>query len=285
VTGDPRIEAILAQLMKLAAGDLDAYSPHSGRGDELDAIIESINMLAEELRHAFEELARANERLVWSEKLTVLGQLCGGVAHELRNPLGAIKNAIYFLRMALPKPEGEVSETLEIVDKEIHSCEQLIGNLLDFARPKQITRIKFHINDLLAQVLGRMTLPANITVTRKLAEGLPTIAGDPEQLGQAFGNLVLNAVQSMTDGGTLGFETRPAEKEGLEVVVSDTGPGIEPENLEKIFEPLFTTKAKGIGLGLSVTRTVFDKHGGTVRVESVPSVSTKFIVWLPATHP
>jgi signal transduction histidine kinase len=281
MTADPRIESILQQLMKLATGDFDVYTPHQGRGDELDAILESVNMLAEELKHAFSELERVNEQLVRSEKLTVLGQLCGGVAHELRNPLGAIKNASYFLRMAIEKPEADVAETLEIVDKEIATCERLVTNLLDFARPRQATLIKFKVNDLIDQVLGRVTLPDNVALVKRLAEDLPPIVADPEQLGQAFGNLVLNSIQAMDQGGKLRLETRPATREGIEVVVADTGRGIKPENLQKVFEPLFTTKAKGIGLGLAVTRTIFEKHGGAIHAECDPGVETRFVAWLP----
>jgi signal transduction histidine kinase len=281
---DPRIEGILELLVQLAGGNLEVQLAHSGEGDALDAIIESINMLAEELRASREELQRAHERILRQEKLTLMGQLCGGVAHELRNPLGALKNAAYFLQMALEAPEPEVKETLEIVENEVHTCESIIGNLLDFARPKLATHVKLEINGLLEQLLAKASLPPGIEVVRRLAPDLPRILADPGQLAQAFGNIVQNAIQAMSEGagtGRLELATSAVDGAGLEVSISDTGVGIPKDQLHRVFEPLFTTKAKGIGLGLAVTRTVIDNHGGSIEVRSEPGRGTTFTVRLP----
>ncbi len=238
------------------------------------------------------ERKEMQERLLRSEKLAVLGQLAGGVGHELRNPLGAIKNAAYFLNMVLEEPEPEVKETLEILDREVATSERIISSLLDFARPKPPVRRKVNVNDVVQDALSRTTVPENVEVVTQLDETLPTVLADPNQLAQVFGNLMLNAIQAMPDGGQLVVKSEVLSPEWVSVSVADTGVGISEEDLEKIFEPLFTTKAKGIGLGLAVTRTLVEGHGGTIEVES-PSTGLRtgevgkgstFTVRLPMTR-
>ncbi len=227
------------------------------------------------------ELRDAQEQLVRSEKLAVLGQLAGGVGHELRNPLGSIKNAAYFLKMALEKPEPEVEETLEILNKEVATSEHIISSLLDFARPNPPIRHKMNINDLAQEVLSRTNLPENIKVVSKLDKSLPQILADPEQLSQVFGNLILNAIQAMPDGGQLEVRSEVSPPAQVAISFADTGVGIPEDNLKKLFEPLFTTKAKGIGLGLAITKTLVEKHGGTIEVQSQPGKGSAFTVRLP----
>jgi signal transduction histidine kinase len=280
---DSRIDAILDLLMQIAAGNLNVHAPHSGRGDELDAIIESVNMLAEELRASDAELKVANERLVRSEKLVLLGQLCGGVAHELRNPLGALKNAAYFLNMALDSSDPEIKETLEIISKEVNTSERIIGNLLDFARPRASSQTKIDLSALMQEVLAGIAVPAKIKVVPLLDEKLPRMLADSGQLGQAFSNLITNAIQAMDDveRGRLVVQTEEELPGRVCVSISDSGVGIPADQLRTIFEPLFTTKAKGIGLGLAVARSMIDRHKGDIEVTSSPGEGTTFKVTLP----
>ena len=241
------------------------------------------------------ERKEMQERLMRQEKLAVLGQLAGGVGHELRNPLGAIKNAAYFLNMALEEPDPEVKETLEILEKEVGTSERIISSLLDFARAKPPTRRKVDVNDTVQEALSRTAVPENVELVRQLDEALPTILADPDQLAQVFGNIILNGIQAMPEGGRLVIKTArlslraeptrlsssQAQAEDLvepsgwvTVSFADTGVGIPEENLDKLFEPLFTTKAKGIGLGLALVKTLVEGHGGTIEVQSP---STEFI--------
>ena len=231
--------------------------------------------LEEMVEERTKELREAQEQLIRQEKLAVLGQLAGGVGHELRNPLGAIKNAAYFLNMVLEEPEPEVKETLEILEKEVATSERIISSLLDFARSKPPTRRKMDINYLLQGALSRAAAPENVEVVSQLDDTLPTILADPDQLRQVFGNIILNAIQAMPDGGRLMVRTLSPSpplplppSPSLLVSISDTGVGIPEENLDKIFEPLFTTRAKGIGLGLPIVRTLVEGHGGTIEVQS-----------------
>jgi signal transduction histidine kinase/ligand-binding sensor domain-containing protein len=221
------------------------------------------------------------EKLVRQEKLAVLGQLAGGVGHELRNPLGAIKNSAYFLNMALENPEPEVKETLEILAKEVANSEKIITNLLDFARARTPLKRKMNINNIIQQVLSDTNVPGNIHVRIQIAETIPFIMADPDQLVQVFGDIILNAVQAMPEGGQLTIKAKSPSSEWIAVSITDTGVGIPEENLEKIFEPLFTTRAKGIGLGMAVAKTFVEGHGGSIEVQSEPGKSSTFTVKLP----
>ena len=227
------------------------------------------------------ELRDAQEQLVRSERLAALGELAGGVGHELRNPLGAIKNAAYFLNMALEKPEPEVKETLGILEKEVGTSEWIISSLLDFARPRPPTRREVDVNSVLQQVLSDADMPENVQVISQLDEALPIIMADPDQLVQVFGNIILNAIQAMPAGGQLVVKSEVENPEWVAVSFADTGTGIFEEDLGKLFEPLFTTKAKGIGLGLAVTKTLLEGHGGTIDAQGQVGKGSTFTVRLP----
>ena len=227
------------------------------------------------------ELKEAQEQLVRKERLAVLGQLAGGVGHELRNPLGAIKNAAYFLNMVLEKPEADVKETLAIVDREVATCERIISSLLDFARQRPPLRRKSNINTVVREALPRVTVPGNVVVVSQLDETLPPIQADPSQLGQVFGNLLLNAVQAMPGGGRLVVRSEASGPDWVAVSFTDTGVGISAEGLASLFEPLFSTKAKGIGLGLPLSKTLVEGHGGMIQVQSELGKGSTFTVKLP----
>ncbi len=227
------------------------------------------------------ELREAQEELVKKEKLAVLGKLAGGVGHELRNPLGAVKNAAYFLNMVLENPEPDVRESLEIMNKEITRSEDILGSLLDFARPTVLTVRKTRINNVLSEAAARNPLPENVRLAMNLDENLPLIMADPDKLLQVFTNLITNAIQAMPAGGDLTVTSSGTGPDGVMVSVSDTGTGITEENKKKLFEPLFTTKAKGIGLGLVVTKSIVEAHKGSIAVESGVGKGTTFTVRLP----
>jgi signal transduction histidine kinase len=254
--------------------------------------------LEEMVEERTQELRDTQDRLVHREKLAVLGQLAGGVAHELRNPLGVIKSAVYFLNMALEEPEPEVKETLEVLEKEVIMSEKIISSLLDFACAKPPTQRKVNINDVVQEAMSRITLPENVEVVSQLDELLPTILADPDQLAQVFGNIILNGIQAMTlpsplamlrtdsigtpEGGRLVIKTFKTLKSGwVAISFTDTGVGIPEENLDKLFEPLFTTKAKGIGLGLALVKVLVEGHGGTIEVTSKVGKGSTFTVRLP----
>ncbi|MFQ6109644.1 MAG: ATP-binding protein [Candidatus Aminicenantales bacterium] len=228
---------------------------------------------------AFQDVQR---RLMEKEKMAMLGELAGGVGHELRNPLGSIKSAAYFLRMALKDPEPEVRESLKFLEKEVSTSEKIISSLLDFASPKSSTYQKVNVNGIIQKILSDMRLPENIEVECQLDPALPDMLADPGQLSQVFENIILNAVQAMSKGGRFDIKSETfAEPQWITISFTDSGEGIPKERIGRLFEPLFTTRAKGIGLGLAVAKTIVERHGGTINVKSEVGVGSTFTVKLP----
>lgn len=234
------------------------------------------------------EYKELQARLVRQEKLAVLGQMAGGVAHDLRNPIGVIKNALYYLQTALPEPEPGVQEALLMAERGIVTAERITGSLLDFARTRPPRRQPVDINHLLPATLANLPEPqTEIEVVWQLAESLPEIWADPDQLARIFGNLILNAIQAMSmppeemKGGRLTIKSDLPEPGWVAVSIADTGVGIPKEDRNKLFEPLFSGKAKGIGLGLALVKNLVEGHGGAIEVESDVGQGSTFTVWLP----
>jgi PAS domain S-box-containing protein len=226
------------------------------------------------------ELSATQEQLVRQERLAVLGQLAGSVGHELRNPLGVISNAIYFLKMAQPNADDKVKEYLNIIEKETRTSNKIITDLLDFTRIKSVEREAVSVSDLFRQTLERFPVLPSVEATLEIPTGLPKVYADPHHMVQVLGNLVVNACQSMPKGGNLTVSAR-AQDGMIYISIHDTGIGIPPENISKLFEPLFTTKTKGIGLGLAVSRKLIEANGGRIEVQSEAGKGSTFSVYLP----
>ncbi len=248
---------------------------------------EEINALNAKLEQKVQERSKqlldAQEELVRKEKLAILGQLAGSVGHELRNPLGVINNAVYYLTMVLPGADTKVKEYLDVIKSEVDASGRIVSDLLDLSRSREPNTTQLEPKQLIQESLGKCLVPENITVRTELAETLHQVAVDKLQMGQVFQNLIVNAVQAMPDGGTLHIRAEEnREDRGVKITVSDTGAGISPENLPKLFQPLFTTKARGVGLGLTVSKRNTEANGGTLTVESRVGLGTTFTVLLPA---
>ena len=245
---------------------------------------EEVRRLNAELEQRVEErtrqLGEAQEKLLRQERLAVLGQLAGGVGHELRNPLGVISNAVYFLKLVLPDAGVKTTEYLAIIENETRNAEKIVADLLDFSRCKSADREPVAAAELARRVLARYPAPAAVTVSVQAAADLPRAYVDPRQMTQVLGNLVVNACQAMPQGGRLTISATRRGKE-LSIAVADTGVGIAPENMARLFEPLFTTKPKGIGLGLAVSKSLVEANGGRIEVQSAPGVGSTFTLYLP----
>src|SRR6266508_1187888 len=230
----------------------------------------------EALEQKTRALEAAQEELVRRERLATMGQLAGSVSHELRNPLGVIKNSVYYLKMVMPEDE-RVRKHLGILEREVATATRIITGMLDFARITPAKRVRTDLNGLVRDELDRLPIPDSIQVEQDLAENLRAVMVDPDQILLILSNLMSNAIQAMPEGGVLTVRTRPLEGT-LEVTVADTGSGIAPDHLQRIFEPLFTTKSKGIGLGLSLAKRLAEANGGTIRVESALGHGSRFTV-------
>ncbi len=228
---------------------------------------------------------RLREQLVHSERLAAIGQLAGGVGHELRNPLGAIKNAVYYIKGKVEKSElgqkePRVMEFLDIMDDEINSSAKIINDLLGFSRVDKPSVAPTRIEGVIEDALSYMSVPENIELVKRLDADLPDVEIDAGQVQQVLVNIIMNAVQAMPEGGKLTIGARQRDK-FLEVEISDTGCGISQEAISKIFDPLFTTKAKGIGLGLAVCKAIIERHEGSIEVKSEVGKGATLTIRLP----
>lgn len=235
-----------------------------------------------ELRGALERLSLAQQEVVRTEKLAFLGQLAGGVGHELRNPLGVMTNAVHYLGLVLQNAPTTVMEYLGILRTQIGLAERIVGDLLDSARVKPPQRESVAPQDLFIDQLKRIAIHPGITVAMDVPADAPRLYVDRIQLGQVVINLISNGAQAI--GESNGTLTLRARRDGANMAlleVEDTGSGIAPDDLPRIFEPLFTTKARGLGLGLSVARSLVTANGGELSVTSEKGRGSTFTVRLP----
>jgi signal transduction histidine kinase len=240
------------------------------------------------------ESSQAYERVKERDRLAALGEMAAGLAHEIRNPLGAIKGAAQLL--GKPSSAEETKEFLEIIVEEANRLNNVVTRFLDYARSERPGREgagKVDLNQVVRKTeqLLRQELTKNVELRVRIDEQLPQIAGDPESLMQVFLNLGQNAMQAMPDGGTLEILTTRRRRSRLgygqfaEVRFRDTGIGIPRDKLKKLFIPFYTTKQKGTGLGLAISHRIVNQHGGTIEVRSTLGQGSTFSVFLPAAEP
>jgi C4-dicarboxylate-specific signal transduction histidine kinase len=252
-----------------------------------EALQEYSERLEEMVEERTQALQKAQEQLVRKEKLATLGQLAGSVAHELRNPLGVLNNAAYFLKMILPNADQTTREYLEMISAEVRKSEKIVSDLLNFSRTRLAERKAVSVSDLVRQVLAEHPPSPQVEISTQFIPDLPAVFVDPQQMEQVLANLVTNAYQAMPEGGKLIIKAAEVPENGrLSISIADSGDGIPQENLEKLFEPLFTTKAKGIGLGLAVSKILIEANGGIINVKSdgVPGKGSIFTITLPTTE-
>jgi signal transduction histidine kinase len=235
-----------------------------------------------ELETALGELRETQESLVRKEKLAMLGLLAGGVGHELRNPLGVMTNAIYYLGAVLKDAPAEIKEYLGILHTQIRLSEKIVSDLLDFARIKPPQLETVSVKQIVDDQLQRVGPLEGVEIEHDFPPDLPNVRVDKVQIGQVVLNLITNALQAMNgSGANLTFRGRHASAGFVRLDVIDTGTGITPDQMKKLFEPLFTTKARGIGLGLAVSRGLAEANGGEISAASSPGAGTTMSVSLP----
>ena len=245
--------------------------------------------LAEELAETNRRLEQAQEEARRSERLAALGQLTAGLAHEIRNPLAVIRGSAETLTRRLQSADPLTTELAGYISSEVNRLNTVVTRFLNFARPLKLEKRPTQIPPLLDRAL-KVALErwpeAKVKVARQYSEDLPEIIVDPDLCEQAFVNLVLNAYEAMIEtGGKLTLSVVAVNsdgKRGVEAGIEDTGPGIPPDLHEQIFNPFFTTKKEGVGLGLSLVSKIVDDHRGWIRVSSEPGKGACFRVFLPA---
>jgi signal transduction histidine kinase len=238
---------------------------------------------AERIRAQDDVLAATRARLAQSEKLAALGQLAGAIAHEVRNPLAVMRSAA----QGLLEDEGSAGaasrRACEFIIAEIDRLHSVVTSLLAFVRPLPLKRRAVRVDDLFdrTEELAREELAgARVRLARRMGDPLPAIDGDPDLLCQALLGLVANAAEAMGDGGDIVLEAERCAG-GVELAVADSGPGVPPELRSKVFEPFFTTRPKGTGLGLAVVQQIVTAHAGSVAVHDRPGGGARFVLRLP----
>jgi signal transduction histidine kinase len=267
---------------RVAEGDFE-INLHTRRQDELGQLIKVFNEMVKGL-HERREL---EQRLYRAEQSAIVGRLASGIAHEIKNPLNYISLTIDYLRSKFA-PTDEIArekyvDKMDGIKDEIKRLDRLIRNFLSYGRPLNLNPKQINLRELIGGILALTTEQAeqqSIKMSIDENANLPMIEADIERIKSCFSNLILNAQQAMPNGGELKIDFQPTP-EGVEVILNDTGTGIEPDNLEKIFEPYFSTKETGTGLGLALVKRIIEGHGGRLKVESVVNKGTTFKVWLP----
>lgn len=244
-------------------------------------IVEYSKNLEKMVEEKTKELKESQERLIQAEKLAARSEIATVIAHELRNPLCSIEAVIYYLDKKLKEDRPDLQRYLDDIREETSYINGIITNIISFTQPSKPIFLPVTINEVIEKSIAYLRhLLKNVKVTRRLEENLPKIFIDKDQIKQAFMNLILNALQSMGEQGELIISINKMDNE-IEVKFQDNGCGISKENLKNIFSSFFTTKAKGIGLGLTVANSIIKNHNGKILVESEVRKGTIFIVKLP----
>lgn len=276
---------VIEMARRVIRGDLSARVRIRPPG-EIGVLCQAIDQMADALAEREQQLKLAtSKQLHHSEKLASLGRLAAGVAHEINNPLTGVLTFAHLMKEK-PNMDGQDRQDLELIIHETTRAAEIVRGLLDFARERAVIKEPLNVNEVIVRtirLIRNQKLFDRIVIREELANDLPEIEGDMNQLQQVLLNLSLNACEAMASGGTLSIRTY-VEDRGVVAELADTGCGIKPEHLEQVFEPFFTTKpvGKGTGLGLSVSYGIMQQHGGTIELASEPGHGTTFTLVFPA---
>ncbi len=278
------IHVIRSGLSRLGQGDLGATLDL--KGDEFKELGDVFASLTSQLKEVIPHSAKRSQLLDLSRRVTALGRLTAGVAHEVKNPLNAMTIHLELLKQKLAVSAGPAATEshLDVIGREIRRLDDVVQGFLKFARPEELTLRPIAPQELIDEVLNTLAVEADVTgvtIESSIAPDVPKIEADGGILRQALLNLAKNAVQAMPDGGTLTIASAPTKDGRVEIRITDTGVGIAPENLARIFDLYFTTKDKGTGIGLSLVYRTIQLHNGDIDVESMPGKGTTFIIKMP----
>ncbi len=258
--------------------------------------VQRLEDLSGKLEETNRQLRRAEADARRAERLAALGQLSAGLAHEIRNPLGVIKGSADMLSKKVAQSEPLIAELAGYISSEVNRLNALVVRFLDFARPSKLELRPERISEIVDRALAAATASfpdSGVKIVRQYAPDLPEVPADAQLCEQVFVNLITNAIQAMQAqeaslDKTLRLVISPEEangEPGVGVIVEDTGPGVPPELREQIFNPFFTSKKEGVGLGLSIVAKIVDDHRGTIRLEDNSPRGARFHVFFPAGEP
>ncbi len=269
----------------IAGGDL-LHRMDITSNDEIGLLAKSFNTMVDSLKQAQDELVR-------KEKFTTIGRISGSIAHDVRHPLATIKNSAYFLNMTLKDPNEKTKKHLNLINSQVVHANEIITSLMRMSDDRKPERSKIIINDFLEKFFSALPLPEHIELVTEFDNECPDIVVDPSQLKQVFINLESNAVRAMSNSGTVTVKTRrvtssdfdgkSSSQDGdfVEITFSDTGVGMKKEIIDKVFEPFYSTRNKGIGLGLSIVKEVIVANNGKITAESEEGKGSAFNIVFP----
>jgi PAS domain S-box-containing protein len=227
------------------------------------------------------ERKEMEEKLLKSERLAMLGKSSGSISHELRDPLSVIGSSTYYLKIKLRDADQKIVEHLDRIELSVGNATAIIESLLNLTRMEEPQLARLDLIAIIHDAIATSEVPDNVNIIQNFPEQEVLVDGDGEQLTVVFRNIIKNAVEAIDSKGTLTVTVHMNADERAEVSFADTGPGIALEDLDRVFQPLFSTKAKGIGFGLSISRMIIDKHGGTIEAKSEPGKGAALIIRLP----
>lgn len=277
---------ILGPVRKLAL-EVDRNGDFLSSENEIKALSSSVRGLIQDANHTQSELEKSREHLLQTEKMALVGKLAAGMAHSIRNPFTSVKMRLFSLSRSL-ELSGSQEEDFEVISEEIRHIDNIVQNFLEFSRPP---RLKMHqispsiVVDSAIQLLGHRLKSYGVSIKVIRKHPLPEIQADPEQLKEVIVNIIVNACESLKDGGSIVIHEEESFVEPLKNVavlrIGDNGPGIPESIQDKILQPFFTTKEDGTGLGLSITARIVEEHGGWLDIKSREGEGTTFIITLP----
>ena len=280
------LQTMSTKMAQVEEGDLTVrLEPQSN--DEVSSLMVSFNSMVDRLSMANDELQDYHyQQMERADRLASVGEMSAGIAHEIKNPLAGIKGAITVLADDFPE-EDPRREVVDKVLEQISRLDKAATDLLFFGRPGKPTLDYVDTNDLLKKTMffvSQHPEAKNVHQTKEFTRNLPPVWVDGKQLQQVFFNIIINAIQAMKEGGTLLLQTDLIGEHGkpsVRVLIGDSGPGIKPEDLERIFTPFFTTKTQGTGLGLAICRQLVEQQGGSIKISSRVNEGTRVVIDLP----
>jgi signal transduction histidine kinase len=275
------VEGIIRTMRRVQEGDFSVRFL-TKRKDEIGKLADALNRMLDELDRARKEIQRCHlEEMKRVERMATLGELAAAVAHEIKNPLAGISGAIQVIYEDLNEDDPK-KEVMSEVLNEIERLDKTVRDLLFFARPTEPKKVEIDIMSIIDRCINLIKPKAdkqNIKIENKIQENV-TLKIDPQQIQQAIINIMMNAINAMPSGGIMRLSSQRID-DYIEISISDTGEGISPEELKKVFKPFYTIRHAGTGLGLSISRNIIEAHGGMISVDSTPGMGTTFKIKLP----
>lgn len=276
------LRALTNVMKKVASGDLSVRAKEGGK-DEFGYLSSVFNQMIDALASAKKEIEVCHrQQMERAAKLASLGEIISGIAHEIKNPLTGISCAVQVFNSELSDDDSRKPVITEVLN-QVKRLDRIVNDLLRYAKPKPPVFAPAKIQEVLEKTLFFVYPKAknqHIAIENQVGKELPEILMDPDQMHQVFLNIIINAIQSMPDGGVLTISSL-VSPDFIEISIKDTGKGISSGDLPYLFEPFFTRKAQGTGLGLSISRKIVQEHGGEITVESEVGKGSTFTVYLP----